>query len=364
MIGRLSLLVAAAVFTAPAEPRWQVQFFHDELKSRFAIADLAFVDGERGIAVGMLVTDKGKTKPTSIVTKDGGKTWDYLPLKEPPISLFFLSETAGWMVTADGIWFTDEAGRSWRKLSKPENVVRVWFLTPQRGFAVGVLKTFLETVDGGVTWKSPSGLTAPDTTREFTSYGWIEFMSDQIGMVAGRAKRPTRKEEPDWIDPRGAEPERPSLTLFLETRDGGTTWQSRTVSLFGRISRLRFARGGRSLALFEFESSFKWPAEVLKLDMKTGGSTRVLARKDLATTDIVLLGDGTAYAAGFEPTGRIARLPVPGKLRVFQSPDLDNWTEMKVDYRAVANYVVLAARDAHHVWLATDTGMVLRLAED
>ena len=85
----------------------------------------------------MLVTDKGKTKPMSIVTKDGGKTWDYLPLKEPPISFFFLNETGGWMVTADGIWFTDEAGRSWRKLSKPDNVLRVCFLTPQHGFRGG-----------------------------------------------------------------------------------------------------------------------------------------------------------------------------------------------------------------------------------
>jgi hypothetical protein len=363
MVGRLAILAAVAL-TAGAEPRWQIQFFHDELKSRFIIADIGFVDTGRGVAVGVMVSGNGKAKPMSIVTKDGGRNWEYLPLKETPLSLFFLNETSGWMVTTKGVWFTEEAGRSWRKLSKPDDVVRVCFLNPSRGFAVGVQKTFLETGDGGATWRVPVGLTAPDTTKEFTSYSWIEFMNDKIGMVAGRAKRPIRREEPDWVDPRGVEPERPSLALFLETRDGGNTWQSRTASLFGRISRIRFAPGGRSLALFEFDSPFKWPSEVLKLDMKTGGSTRVLARSDFATTDVALVDDRNAYAAGFEPTGRIARLPVPGKLRVFRSADLDTWSEMKVDYRAVANYVILAARDAHHVWLATDTGMVLRLVED
>jgi photosystem II stability/assembly factor-like uncharacterized protein len=363
MLRRLSVAVLAVALAAAGEPRWKVQFFHDELKSRFAIVDIGFADADRGVAVGLVLSDQGKPKPMSVVTRDGGKTWDYLPLKEPPVSLFFLNPTAGWMVTTKGVWFTEEAGRSWRKLSKPADVVRVRFLTPQKGFAIGVEKTFLETSDGGVTWRVPPGLTGPETTKEYTSYNWIEFLNEKTGMVAGRAKRPERRDEPEWMDPEGTMPERPSLTLFLETFDGGSTWKSRTASLFGRVSRIRFGPGGNSLALFEFDSTFKWPSEVLKLDARNGGSTRVLARKDLATTDIALL-DGKAYAAGFEPPGRMARLPVPGKLRVFQSEDLTTWSEMRVDYRAVANYVVLAVRDPEHAWLATDTGMILRLAED
>jgi hypothetical protein len=39
------------------------------------------------------------------------------------------------------------------------------------------------------------------------------------------------------------------------------------------------------------------------------------------------------------------------------------WLEMDVDYRAVAQRAILAAPDAAHVWVATDTGMILNLVD-
>jgi hypothetical protein len=46
------------------------------------------------------------------------------------------------------------------------------------------------------------------------------------------------------------------------------------------------------------------------------------------------------------------------------SKDLKAWTNMDVDYRAVARRVVVAAHDQANVWLATDTGMILKLTRD
>ena len=43
------------------------------------------------------------------------------------------------------------------------------------------------------------------------------------------------------------------------------------------------------------------------------------------------------------------------------STNLKDWTEMDVDYRAVARSLVLAGPDPAHLWAATDTGMILRL---
>ena len=53
---------------------------------------------------------------------------------------------------------------------------------------------------------------------------------------------------------------------------------------------------------------------------------------------------------------------VPGKVQVLMSKDYIVWNEMPVDYRAEAHRVILAAPDEDDMWMATDTGMILRLA--
>ena len=55
--------------------------------------------------------------------------------------------------------------------------------------------------------------------------------------------------------------------------------------------------------------------------------------------------------------------PIPGKLKVLTSDDLTNWTEMMVDYRAVAHAALITGPDDKHVWIATDTGMILKLVQ-
>ena len=56
--------------------------------------------------------------------------------------------------------------------------------------------------------------------------------------------------------------------------------------------------------------------------------------------------------------------PVPGKLKVLKSKDLKTWADMEVDYRAVGSNAVLAVVDETHAWIATDTGMILRLQQN
>ncbi|MCL6508106.1 MAG: hypothetical protein K6T59_13900, partial [Bryobacteraceae bacterium] len=70
-----------------------------------------------------------------------------------------------------------------------------------------------------------------------------------------------------------------------------------------------------------------------------------------------------AYLAAVEPAGKLRRSPVPGRLHILRSDDLTTWSEMPVDYRAVARRAVLAAAGRKDIWVATDTGMILRLEE-
>lgn len=349
--------------TAFAADRWTVQFFHDKDRSSLTINDLQFASATRGVAVGYLV-EKRSVIPTAVVTSDAGKTWSFVTTKEVGISVFFLNDQSGWMVSSGGIWSTDEAGRSWKRIYKRRGLYRVYFVTPDHGWALGAAKTIVETKDGGKTWEKVQAAEAVKLNSDSTSFTWMDFSTPKNGIIVGRSRPPNvfRHDLPVWMQP---DPFRvrevPTVSVILETKDAGKTWSPQMASLFGHISRFRLGKNGQGLALVEFENFFDWPSEVLRLDLNTGKNYSTLRRKDRAITDVALMDGGPGYAAGFQPTGLLSYSPVPGPVKVLRSDDLKTWTEMPVDYRAVARRVMLAAVDATHIWMATDTGMILKL---
>ncbi|MBI1899048.1 MAG: hypothetical protein HYZ57_06890 [Acidobacteria bacterium] len=361
---RLLPLALTLACAAPAAERWRMQYFHDQDRSSLTLNDIEFVSAKRGIAVGFLRQD-GRFRPMSLVTSDGGEHWQQVPLKEAGVSLFFLDEGDCWMVTTGGIWFSEEAGRSWRRIHRRKGLSRVYFTTRERGWAVGAGKTVLATTDGGHTWKAVPAAAAVQTTPEFTSFTWIEFASPQRGLIVG-GSRPRRRQNrvPLWMETRPQKRrELPGIGVFLETSDGGATWTSSTASIFGAVTRLRYHAQRRGLALLEHEGFFEFPSELMRLDPENGGIVPAYKRKDRALTDIAFAASGSAYAAGFEPPGLVRASPVPGKVKVLRSTDLSQFEEMDVDYRAVATRVALATAGTD-AWLATDTGMILKLIRD
>src|ERR1700691_3937557 len=130
-VGLAGAMLAIAAGQAVCAEKWRVQYFYDKNHSSLAINDLAFPSPSHGVAVGHL-DEKGNSPPGSVITDDGGAHWTIKPLKEVPISLFFLDDSLGWMVTPKGIWQTEEGGRSWRELSKsPKLLILVRFLDEQ-----------------------------------------------------------------------------------------------------------------------------------------------------------------------------------------------------------------------------------------
>jgi hypothetical protein len=131
--------------------------------------------------------------------------------------------------------------------------------------------------------------------------------------------------------------------------------------MIGRISRIRFGPTRFGLWLIEFGEAFDYPSEVYRADSRTVNLERAYRTKNRAITDVWLTPSGEGYLAGTEAQGQI-RLPLPNKVKVLHAgPDLTDWTEMAVDYRAEANRVILAGSGERDLWLATDTGMILKL---
>jgi hypothetical protein len=359
----LGLLLAGQALSAE---KWRMQYFYDQDRSTLVINDLQFPSAERGVAAGY-IDRKGASKPVTVTTNDGGAHWAVSPLKEIPVSLFFLNDSLGWMATPKRIWQTNDAGRTWRKLPKsPEWLLRVDFLDEKRGFAVGAHKSAYQTVDGGATWQPIAAAAEAHTNPEHTTYNSIAFAGPKNGMITGySAPQRFDAQKPEWLEPEQASRRRewPHLSITLDTHDGGKTWTSSTASMFGRIARVTFLPDGRGLGLLEFTESFLWPSDVLRLDGITGKSASVYKAKDREITDLLLEPSGVAYLAGVEVVGRLQHSPIPRALKILKSADLTDWSEMEVDYRANAGRAILRAAADGSLWVATDTGMILKLAK-
>ena len=115
--------------------------------------------------------------------------------------------------------------------------------------------------------------------------------------------------------------------------------------------------------LVEYMNYFSLPSSVYKTRLRQQGTQTIFEERDRAVTDVSLLLDGSAILASIEPPGASNQVPIPGKVKMYESADLKVWREMDIDYRAVAQRAMLAAIDLQHIWLATDTGMILSLSD-
>jgi photosystem II stability/assembly factor-like uncharacterized protein len=366
-VASLLLFLLSSVSLSAAE-RWTIQYFYDQKDSALAIQDIKFPSLRRGVAVGVL-TERGKSRPVSLTTSDGGATWSTQRIQEFGRSLFFLNDSLGWMVTNEGLWKTIESGRSWTKLPKSDATKylrQVCFLDENKGWAIGERKSVYLTVDGGKRWSRVDAVDKVDTRPEYTTFRAIAFADALTGMIVGQSAPPAPPNRlPEYLQPElSNRRELPHLTIVLETRDGGKTWKPSTTSVFGQVTKVALIPDGTALSLLQFRGAFDHPAEMHALNWKTGGATRAVAGARRAITDIALTVNGTAYAVAIEPPGKMNWGPVPGKLKVVRSKDLQTWADMEIDYRAVGRNAILAVVDETHAWIATDTGMILRLQQD
>ena len=371
----LAWLVCGAQAVYGAGPRLVMQYFYDQDKSEIHLIDLKFPSATHGMAVG-IVTSAKRVDPTAVITMDGGSHWtlqplkDVLPAKDVPLSLYFVSENEGWMVTDKGLWFTADFGKAWRKAGElPKGISKVWFLTTTHGWGIGSMKQVVESTDGGKSWTPVAAAKEPPGAEANTVYSDIVFVRNH-GIITGWNKPPDFWNHPEWQSPETRSTNGPGTTIFLETSDGGKTWSSSSGSMFGQLTAVALSLTGTSLALFEFSSRSDSkmvhlpPAEVHRMSIETGVPDRVYRDDNTQITDLALTSEGTPYLVGHEMVGMVRDNPIPGKLKFLTSTDFAKWTQIPVDYRAEAHRAYVVIAEDHDVWVATDTGMILKLQND
>lgn len=358
----LTLACAAASF-AQAPPKWRIKFFHDEDKTAMSFVDMKFVSGRLGMAVGVLTNtvQRERQSPVAVVTTDGGKTWARKKLPEVPRSMFALGETVWVMAANDGLYRSGDFGNNWRKVSTLKGCLRVHFLDEKRGFAVGVRKSVWRTVDGGAKWTAVPEAAELKTKPENSVYTSISFIDQKRAMIMGFSQPPRRRmpRAPEWMDPDNAPSQVPHVFMVLETKDGGDKWVGQTASVFGNVTQLA-ASPKVGLTLVEYGEGFAWPSEVMMIQWGQGTNKRVFREKNRAVRDVAIDAMGKGYLVAIERPGTVSALPIPGKLHVLESLDLEKWAEVDVDYKAVANDAVMAIAPDDGRFIATDTGMILK----
>jgi hypothetical protein len=360
------LYVLGALVSSPtlrAAERWKIQYYYDLPGSNFDIRDMACPSVQRCVAAGVITDKNDRQRGAVVVTSDGGQHWSQYGVREQPVSLFFLDETTGWMVTDHGLWSTVESGRTWTKLESRKGILQVYFLDANHGYITGTPSLVDETLDGGKTWTKLQAANASVSARALT-YDSITFVG-QHGIIVGEMDpaAPLPKLTYPAAVPSDLDSRRRHV-IVLETLDGGKKWVTDSIPLEAGLARLRLSKQGFVLALLEFTDAHAALASaVFQAPFGQPHSHMIFGERDRAVTDVALLDDGGAVVVAVEPPGNSPQVPIPGKLKILESRNLKQWQEMDVDYRAVAQSAVLAVADAHHIWVATDTGAILGLVE-
>lgn len=340
--------------------QWKMQYFYDKDTSSLEIRDLRCPAVKTCLAASVLV-DKGKPKGTLVATYDGGAHWSNIDLKELPYSLFFLDSSTGWMVTNKGIWQTLESGRDWKKMSSLKGVERVWFIDATHGFAVGEMKSIYETKNSGKDWTKLNVPTPRTMEDKDVVYQGVTFSSPNHGVIYGSWNPMQAIQQAEWMEMDVTKrPKLPISAVLTETMNGGASWTANEAQVRGRLIRLEFLDKHTVLALVEFLSGGDVPSELFKIDLASRASAPTFHQANRIGRDMAILPDGEVVIAAVEKMGKSNEIPIPGKLSIMHSTSLSTWLSENLDYRAVARKPILAAADANNVWLATDTGMILK----
>lgn len=141
--------------------------------------------------------------------------------------MHLLSPNQGWTMVGDRLLWTDNAGESWREITPPAgspgSIQDALFLDTQRGWLVrhtasqssGDELLVMSTADGGRSWQSSTLQVPIERGGSPLIQAYVEFVDPETG----------------WLSLRLQSGSSFSLGRLFATRDGGRTWQERSLPL-------------------------------------------------------------------------------------------------------------------------------------
>jgi Photosynthesis system II assembly factor YCF48 len=363
----LALGLLGSLAPLRAAGRWKIQYLYDHAGSNFDIRDVVCPSPQHCVAAGVITDQNDRRRGAVVLTSDGGRHWSQFEVKELPLSLFFLDETTGWMVTDHGLWSAVEGGRSWNRVEDRKGILQAYFLNANHGYIAGTSGLLDETLDGGKTWAklpqagSASSAAGAGLEARAVSFDSLTFQGPH-GIIIGEI-------DPSAPLPKGASRSALGHVVVLETLDGGKNWNTSSVPLDAGLGRLRLSKQGFVLALLVYtEGHSPLASAVFQAVLGEPRARMVFGERDRTASDVALLDDGRALVVAVEPPGNSPQVPIPGKLKILESRNIGPrqalvWREMDVDYRALAQAAVIAVADPGHMWVATDTGAILGLVD-
>ncbi len=206
--------------------------------NNFALTDkVFFADSKNGWLI---------SKNLIYKTTNGGETWSKVfqhygadDIFDFISSLYFIDKDNGWAVTAsewfNTIYYTSNGGKTWESIGGiddrvPTYPAKIYFNNKNEGFIVGSRQTepvsskvFLQTKDGGKTWKK-SEIIYPGDYMEYTILKDITFADEKNGFAVGNFNDIGMYEYERDIYQGG---------MILRTTDGGETWVRKDYGIRG-----------------------------------------------------------------------------------------------------------------------------------
>ncbi len=229
--------VADALAESTINTNWKVVRRSTETDKN--LRAIFFVDSMTGWAAG----DAGAVYRTT----DGGRSWKPLLCGAPANInfIFFVDWNNGWMLgetvgkgfgkdASEGeilLFTTNNSGRTWTNKPLP-NVLSLYFIDPQNGWAVGKDATVLKTSDGGGQWSQIAsmenliGLPVESSTYNF-GFRDVFFLDANRGWMLGNFYGRARS----------------NIGGLYVTSDGGKSWKRLPLTLQTQYSSGRFTPG-------------------------------------------------------------------------------------------------------------------------
>lgn len=149
-----SAFVSSIFHTNDGGETWEKQFDGTRVGNRIEFSDLFFLDSKTGWGSGLLISNAYWN--VVVGTSDGGKTWFQTIVGDNKFSqgilkVIFMNPKSGWALGRLGdLYHTNDGGHTWKSL--PDKVVyAIQFLNEKEGF-IAERNSLLHTLDGGETW--------------------------------------------------------------------------------------------------------------------------------------------------------------------------------------------------------------------